>query len=429
MSPRDCRSVQAAIPDWLNGARTDVRPADLRRHLDRCQDCAAAAAEWRRLAGALEAARPQAAAPSLQLALARVDRTMPGGPEAAIAPRQAWLRAALAGLALTLLIGVVWSRFPDAPTRPADRTPDTIAGRSARSYAVPPAARAGRHLPAQGPDGGGDAAPPVAEADAGRAPAAGTVQGGGAAAVASADNRAGPGAAPLGPMATPEPVLPTVEADAPREQPQEAPSGGAGSPNKGGGSPPMTTAEATVAAPTATAPPDAPAAYALMGTVEDDLGRPLPGAFLQIWAEASGSEGPLAYLTESDAGGRFSLALPAGVYLVHGEALGHEAAWLGGADRAGARPLSLPAPADAPAARLVLRRLPTVTPAPLTPTPIVTATVAATATATVTATVTTDPGPTVDPSPSAAPADAERRGGFFGTAAHARAGGRALGDG
>ena len=48
---------------------------------------------------------------------------------------------------------------------------------------------------------------------------------------------------------------------------------------------------------------------------------------------------------------------------------------------------------------------------------------------TVTATVTTDPGPTVDPSPSAAPADAERRGGFFGAATHARAGGRALGDG
>lgn len=425
MSPRDCRSVQAAIPDWLNGTHADIRPAELRRHLDRCPDCAAAAAEWRSLAGVLEAAQPPAVAPSLQRALAKVDRTMPGGPDAAIATRPAWQRATLAGAALTLLIGLAWSRVPEASPRPTDRTPDHLAAVDARTDAVPPAARAGRHLPAQRPDGGGVAAPPVGETVASRSMAARTDPRAGSAAAARADDRAEPGAASHGPTATPEPAPPTVAEDAPREQPREAPSGGSGNPSIGGGSPQPSTPEATVAAPTATTPPIEPVTYALIGTVEDDLGRPLPGAFLQIWAEPSGSAGPLAYLTESDAGGRFSLALPAGVYLVHGEAPGHEAAWLGGADRAGALRLNLPAPADAPAARLVLRRLSTATPAPLTtaPTPVITIT------ATVTATVSTDPGPTVNASPSAAPAIAEPRGGFLDPAAHARAGGRAPGGG
>ena len=373
MNLRDCRSIQTIVPDWVAGRLPDAMTSGLRRHLDRCPDCRVVVAEWRRVAGALEAARPTVAPPPPAVALAKVDRfrhSQPAGPVAPrpVAPRPVarWVMA----MGLLLLAGIaVWRLRPgDAPDKASrsnagqDSDPrlSAVIGRSSDSAdlaALPPAAQ--RHLPAQRPDGGDPPADAITRVADSRTAAAVAGEGG-----FSGSRRSGaptialraagaPQAATAQTPPAPDPTL-TVT-DEPRET-SEATAGGGSEPvlTVPPGSP---TATAT-ASPSASPPvPEPPTAFTLVGVVVDDLDRPIPGAYLQIWSESGGQTGPLAYLTESDSEGRFSLLLPAGGYLLHGEAAGHEAAWWGGADRAAAQRLGLPADPAAPQPRLVLRRL------------------------------------------------------------------------
>ena len=386
MNLRDCRSIQTIVPDWVAGRLPDAMTSGLRRHLDRCPDCRVVVAEWRRVAGALEAARPTVAPPPPAVALAKVDRfrhSQPAGPVAPrpVAPRPVarWVMA----MGLLLLAGIaVWRLRPgDAPDKASrsnagqDSDPrlSAVIGRSSDSAdpaALPPATQPPmeqRHLPAQRPDGGDLPADAVARVADSRTAAAVAGDGG-----FSGSRRSGaptialraagaPQAATAQTPPAPDPTL-TVN-DEPRET-SEATAGGGPEPvlTVPTGSP---TATATASAsPSASPPvPEPPTDFALVGVVVDDMDRPIPGAYLQLWSEPTGQEGPLAYLTESDSEGRFSLLLPAGGYFLHGEAAGHEAAWWGGADRAAAQRLGLPADPAGPQPRLVLRRLlPTVQP-------------------------------------------------------------------
>ncbi len=278
-------------------------------------------------------------------------------------------------MGLLLLAGIaVWRLRPgDAPDKASrsnagqDSDPrlSAVIGRSSDSAdpaALPPAAQ--RHLPAQRPDGGDPPADAITRVADGRTAAAVAGEGG-----FSGSRRSGAptialraaGALQAATAQTPPAPDPTLTVnDEPRET-SEATAGGGPEPvlTVPTGSP---TAGATPSPPTSPAPasppaPEPPAETALEGVVVDDLDRPIPGAYLQIWSEPAGQAGPLAYLTESDSEGRFSLLLPAGGYLLHGEAAGHEAAWLGGTDRAAAQRLGLPADPAAPQPRLVLRRL------------------------------------------------------------------------
>ncbi|HQZ72188.1 MAG TPA: zf-HC2 domain-containing protein, partial [Anaerolineae bacterium] len=155
MNLRDCRSIQTIVPDWVAGRLPDAMTSGLRRHLDRCPDCRVVVAEWRRVAAALEAARPTLAPPPPAIALAKVDRfrhTQPAGPVAPrpVAPRPVarWVMA----MGLLLLAGIaVWRLRPgDAPDKASrsnagqDSDPrlSAVIGRSSDSAdpaALPPA--------------------------------------------------------------------------------------------------------------------------------------------------------------------------------------------------------------------------------------------------------------------------------------------------
>lgn len=363
-----CRDLQAALPEWIGGSLAEPQRLHFRRHLLSCPDCSAALAEWRRMARAVEAARPLVAPPDVVTALVKVDRALRSLPDAPMRPSpRRWMP--VAGLGALLLFGLAWN------LRPAREGTEPLGDADALVTAVEPqvgvAASASvkgsaeqarlpeRHLPRwlwDGMDetGAEDSAihSPLLVADA--PPARRGARS--VAAVAPVDAAAPePGSAGVDGRAV---VGASTTGGVPAKGDEQ---GGGDSTHRDKPTPlaGATTPVPGVTPPTPTAPPEAspttsPAVSVLEGEVVDEQGRPVPGAYLQLWYADAAPDGPLAELTESDAEGRFSLALPAGRYLLHGEAAGHQSAWWGGADRADARPLSLPADPSGPRPRLVL---------------------------------------------------------------------------
>lgn len=368
MTSPTCRDLQAALPEWTGGSLAEPERLRFRRHLLACPDCSAAVAEWRRLARTVEAARPLAAPPDVMTALAKVDRVLRSTPDLRTRPSpRRWMP--VAGLGALLLFGLAWTLRPAREQAETRRDADALltagetrVGIAASSSVTGLAERSRlpeRHLPRwpwDGMDetGAEDSAVhgPLLVADAPPARRAAQI----VAAVPPVDVAApGPGAAGVDGPADDGRSTSGRVAPGGNEQ-----GGGNGTP----GDTPTPHAVATTPAPgetppTATAQPEAspttpPAVSVLEGEVVDEAGRPVPGAYLQLWYADAAPDGPLAVLAESDAEGHFSLALPAGRYLLHGEAAGHQAAWWGGADRADATPLTLPADPAGPRPRLVL---------------------------------------------------------------------------
>lgn len=407
-----CRDLQAALPEWTGGSLAEPERLRFRRHLLACPDCSAAVAEWRRLARAVEAARAPAAPPDVITALAKVDRVLRSIPDARTRPSlRRWMP--VAGLGALLLFGLAWNLRPardgsevrgnaDALVM-TGASPAGIAASASVKGLAKPSRLPERHLPRWSWDGmdepgAGDSAVDglLRVVERPSSPRAARIVAAVPPSVAAAPQ---PGSAGVdGPVddgrSTSGSVPPNGDEHGggdSRHRDTPTPLTGATTP------PPVETPSTPTSAPAAS-PTTPPAVSVLEGEVVDEQGRPVPGAYLQLWYADAAPDGPLAFLTESDAEGRFSLALPAGRYLLHGEAAGHQAAWWGGADRSDATPLSLPADPAGPRPRLVLPSIgtdPTPTDPPAAPSAM--------------PTTTTEQPPEPTPTATAAELDPERR--------------------
>lgn len=193
--------------------------------------------------------------------------------------------------------------------RPTDARVVDAAAAAAAAGKSSRATHTGADAPTLDPDGGargqpalGDAGPPPGAAQATAAPEPRP----------TLDDRPPVTAPPAAPPSTP---LPATATPAPPEPP--APTNAAGP-------------SVTVSPPTATTelPPPTPTAAVpvIAGTVYDADAAPMAGA--RVVAEAAG--GGTEVVAETDALGRYTLAVAAGSWLVHVEAAGHALMWRSG---------------------------------------------------------------------------------------------------